>query len=60
MLTIGIHGIPDPDGRGASHDHGLAVMKDGRVVYCQELERHTGRKHDGALAPLAMDRALGG
>ena len=49
MLTIGLHGVPGRDADGTSHDHGVAVMENGRVVYCQELERHTGRKHDGAL-----------
>ena len=50
MLSLGLHGVPDPTGRGMSHDHGLALMHAGRVVQALELERHTGRKHDGNLA----------
>ncbi len=57
MLTIGLHGVPDSDARGVSHDHGVAVMEGGRVVYCQELERHTGRKHDGSMADHFEDLA---
>ena len=49
VLTIGIHGVRDPEGAGRSHDHGVAIMREGRVVYCQELERHSGVKHDGTL-----------
>lgn len=49
MLTIGIHGVTDPEGAGRSHDHGVTIISQGWVVYCQELERHTGVKHDGAL-----------
>jgi len=49
MLTIGLYGVGDRDGSGASHDHGVAVMENGRVVTCQELERVTRRKHDGTL-----------
>lgn len=49
MITIGIHGVPDTSGNTMSHDHGVAVMKDGRVLFACELERHTGIKHDGNL-----------
>lgn len=49
MLTIGIHGVADPSGLGRSHDHGVAVMRGGRVLFLRELERDTGEKHDGRL-----------
>ncbi len=50
MLTIGLHGVADPTGAGRSHDHGVAILRDGRVVFAVELERHTGVKHAGDLA----------
>ncbi|MBX7193914.1 MAG: hypothetical protein K1X94_17810 [Sandaracinaceae bacterium] len=48
-LTIGLHGVPDPTGRLRIHDHGMAVMRDGRVVWASELERRSRVKHDGAM-----------
>ena len=59
MLTIGLHGIDDPTCSGASHDHGVAVMMDGSVLFCAELERHTRQKHDGNLG-LHAETLLGG
>ena len=55
MLTVGIHGVPDPKGQSGSHDHGIAIMREGSVVYCQELERHTRNKHDGSLTEHIED-----
>lgn len=49
MLTIGLYGIRDPQGKHAGHDHALAFMRDGRVEASIELERVTGRKHDDRL-----------
>lgn len=57
MLTVGIHGVPDPAGLGRSHDHGVAVLRDGKVVFLRELERATGRKHDCEL-DLHLDSVL--
>jgi carbamoyltransferase len=48
-LTIGLHGVPDPSGRMRIHDHGMAVLRDGRVVWASELERRSRVKHDGAM-----------
>ena len=52
MITVGIYGIPDV-GNGPhatyTHDHGIALMKDGRVITSIQLERMTGRKHDNRL-----------
>lgn len=55
MLTIGLYGVDDPDNQGISHDHGVAVMRSGQVVFCQELERHTRKKHDGSLSAHLED-----
>lgn len=52
-LTIGIHGVQDPTGRQRSHDHGVAIMREGRVLVAQELERVTRMKHDGSMAQHA-------
>lgn len=50
MLTIGIHGIPDPRGNhGHAHDHALALIRDGKILANLELERFTRIKHDGTL-----------
>jgi carbamoyltransferase len=52
VITIGLYGIRDTThGRlpTYSHDHGLAVMRDGRVLTVVSLERWTGRKHDNRL-----------
>ncbi len=52
MLTVGLYGTPDV-GRGDrptyTHDHGIALMRDGRVLTVVQLERWTGRKHDNRL-----------
>lgn len=53
MLTIGLYGDADPLGLQRSHDHGVAVMKNGEVIFSCELERHTGIKHDGRLNQYA-------
>ena len=50
MLTIGVHGVADPKNEGRSHDHALAIMRDGAVLYSLELERRTRIKHDNQLA----------
>lgn len=49
MMTIGLHGVADPAGLGRTHDHGVAVMRDGEVLFVGELERLTRKKHDGNL-----------
>ena len=49
MLTIGLYGAIDPLGQQRSHDHSVAVMRNGKVLFCCELERVTGIKHDGRL-----------
>jgi carbamoyltransferase len=53
MITVGLYGIPDTSHYGDkptyTHDHGIAIMKDGRVITSIQLERYTGRKHDNHL-----------
>lgn len=49
MLTIALYGDKDPLGQLRSHDHSVAVMRNGKVLFCCELERFTGIKHDGRL-----------
>ncbi len=52
MITIGLYGIQDTThGRRPTytHDHGVAVMRGGRVLSVVQLERWTGRKHDNRL-----------
>ncbi|MDO6677647.1 carbamoyltransferase C-terminal domain-containing protein [Shewanella sp. 4_MG-2023] len=49
MLTIGIYGDSDPLKEHRSHDHGVAVFRKGNLLFCCELERFTGIKHDGRL-----------
>ena len=52
MLTIGLYGIPDTT-HGTmptyTHDHGVALIRDGQVLTVAQLERHTGVKHDNRL-----------
>ncbi|MHA1851691.1 MAG: carbamoyltransferase C-terminal domain-containing protein [Candidatus Thorarchaeota archaeon] len=52
MITVGMYGIPDV-GNGPhanyTHDHGIALMKDGKVITSIQLERMTGKKHDNRL-----------
>ena len=52
MITVGLYGIQDA-GLGHrptwTHDHSLAVMRDGLVQTVVQLERHTGVKHDNTL-----------
>ena len=52
MLTIGLYGTPDTtagEWPTYTHDHGIALMRDGRVETVVQLERYTGRKHDNRL-----------
>lgn len=52
MITVGIYGIRDTThGRAPTytHDHGLAVMRGGRVVTVVPLELRTRTKHDNQL-----------
>lgn len=52
MLTVGIYGIRDTThGQHPTytHDHSVALMRDGRVLTVVELERYTGKKHDNQL-----------
>jgi len=58
MLTVGLYGIPDTTtGQGPTftHDHGIALMRDGRVVTVIELERSTGVKHDNRLPAFLLE-----
>lgn len=52
MITVGLYGIADTS-HGTQptyvHDHGLAILRDGRVQTVIQLERVTGRKHDNRL-----------
>lgn len=53
MITVGIYGIQDTThGRRPTytHDHGVALMRDGRVLTVVQLERWTGQKHDNRLS----------
>jgi carbamoyltransferase len=58
--VLGIYGISD---RGSyptprwTHDHGLALVVDGRVEWALELERVTRVKHDNRL-PLWIERLV--
>ena len=52
MITVGLYGIPDTThGRRPTytHDHGVALMRDGRVLTVVQLERWTRVKHDNRL-----------
>ena len=57
MLTVGIHGIPDKNGSGHAHDHGIALIRNGVVIAHLPAERLTHNKHDGNL-PLCFDALL--
>ncbi|MDK2947560.1 MAG: carbamoyltransferase [Methanolobus sp.] len=52
MITVGIFGIQDV-GSGPyptyTHDHGIALMKDGKVLTTIQLERYTRKKYDNRL-----------
>lgn len=53
MITVGLYGIQDTThGRRPTytHDHGVALMRDGRVITVVQLERWTGQKHDNRLS----------
>ena len=58
MITVGIYGIADTT-HGTrptyTHDHSVAIMRDGRVLTVVQLERWTGRKHDNRLADHIND-----
>jgi len=58
LITVGIYGIRDTT-HGTrptyTHDHGVAVMRDGRVLSVVQLERWTGRKHDNRLGDYIHD-----
>jgi carbamoyltransferase len=58
MITVGLYGIRDTSSRMRAtytHDHALAVMRDGHVLTVVELERWTGRKHDNRLDAVASE-----
>ena len=47
--SLGLYGINDRndlDFPEESHDHGLVLMDQGKIVHAVQLERYTGRKHD--------------
>jgi hypothetical protein len=53
MMTIGLYGIQNTASTGSPinmHDHGMAAMRDRRVVTVVGVEHHTGVKHDNRLA----------
>lgn len=55
MVTIGLYGIRDttPGSHPTyTHDHSIAVMREGRVETVVPLERWTRRKHDNRLHAL--------
>lgn len=58
MITVGLYGIADTT-HGTrptyTHDHGVAIMRGGRVLSVVQLERWTGRKHDNRLADHITD-----
>ncbi len=61
MITVGLYGIPDTtrgDRPTYVHDHGLALMRDGRVLTVVQLERWSGLKHDNRL-PRFINEILG-
>jgi len=52
MLTVGLYGIKDTTHGSRptyTHDHSVALMRDGRVEDVVSLERITRRKHDNRL-----------
>jgi carbamoyltransferase len=52
MITVGIFGIQDVSTGPHpmyTHDHGIALMKDGKVLTTIQLERYTRLKHDNRL-----------
>jgi len=52
MVTVGLYGIRDTTHGSAptyTHDHGIAIMREGRVEMVLALERWTRRKHDNRL-----------
>lgn len=52
MLTVGLYGIRDTSTGGGptyTHDHSIAIMREGRVVDVVPLERVTRVKHDNRL-----------
>ncbi|AUX27014.1 uncharacterized protein SOCEGT47_075870 [Sorangium cellulosum] len=58
MITVGLYGIRDTTSRlrtTYTHDHSLAVMRDGHVLSIVEVERWTGRKHDNRLDAVIME-----
>jgi len=60
MITVGLYGIQDTDPGTTpryTHDHNLALMRDGRVLTVVQLERWTGRKFDNRL-PLFIGEIL--
>jgi len=52
MITVGLYGIADPapgPRPNFTHDHGIALVRDGRVITVVQLERYTGLKYDNRL-----------
>lgn len=51
-LTIGVYGIQDINDSGIptiSHDHGIAIYKDGKIIYSIQLERFDRKKHSANM-----------
>lgn len=56
--TIGIYGIQDINNSNTptlSHDHAIAVMHKGKVVYHAQLERLNREKHSDAMPEMLYD-----
>lgn len=57
-FTIGIYGIKDINNSKIptlSHDHGITIMKNGRVIYTIELERINRNKHSADMGDMIYD-----
>lgn len=51
-LTIGVYGIQDINDSETptiSHDHGIAIFKNGKIIYSIQLERIDRKKHSAYL-----------
>lgn len=60
LPTLGLYGIQDAGDFETpcwTHDHNLALMEGGRVLWVLELERYTRLKHDNRL-PLFIEQLV--
>lgn len=54
-LTIGIYGIKDINNSSIptiSHDHGISIINNGKIIYNIELERLNRNKHSADMADM--------